>query len=93
MSLVNLGGFDEAFEFFLDETDLNVCLAKAGCKTAIVPEALVHHNYAESARRRPDRTPKDLSQVGASQAYFLKKYGRSMDSLKAARAADSSLGY
>ncbi len=69
-----LGGFDPAFQFYLDETDLNMRLAAAGYRTAIVPLAQVHHAYGPSARRQADRVVTDLSQIGASQMVFLRKH-------------------
>lgn len=72
--LVTLGGFDPAYHFFLDETDLNMRLAAAGHKTAIVPLAQVHHGFAASTRRRADRVPTDLFDIGASWAVFQRKF-------------------
>lgn len=69
--LVALGGFDTRYRFFLDETDLNLRLAAQGHATAIVPLAEVHHGFAASARRRDDRAPTDLHEIGASWAVFL----------------------
>lgn len=71
-----LGGFDEGFRFYLDETDLNLRLARAGWATAIVPRAQVHHGFAASALRRADRVPVDLHETGASLAWFCRKHGR-----------------
>lgn len=72
--LVTQGGFDPAFRFFLDETDLNMRLSQVGHATAIVPLAQVHHGYAASERRRDDRVPRDLSEIGASWAIFQRKH-------------------
>lgn len=72
--LVAMGGFDPAFRFYLDETDLNMRLAMAGHATAIVPLAEVHHGYAASARRHADRRPRDLFEIGASLAVYLRKH-------------------
>ena len=72
--LLELEGFDPAFAFYLDETDLNLRLSRAGHATAIVPMAQVHHGFAPSARRRSDRVPSDLFDVGASWAVFQRKY-------------------
>ncbi len=72
--LAELGGFDEGFRFYLDETDLNLRAAKAGIATAIVPLAQVHHGFAASARRRADRAPLDLGDIGASTVLFLRKH-------------------
>ena len=63
-----------ALRFFLDETDLNLRLARAGHATAIVPLAEVHHGFAASPRRRADRVPRDLFDIGASWAVFQRKY-------------------
>ncbi len=72
--LQQLGGFDEGFRFYLDETDLNMRAALAGMVTAIVPMAQVHHGFAASARRRADRAPLDLGDIGASSMRFLRKH-------------------
>jgi hypothetical protein len=72
--LAALGGFDPAFRFYLDETDLNRRLAAAGHRTALVPLAQVHHGFAASSRRAADRTPRDLFEIGASQRVFLRKH-------------------
>lgn len=77
--LLRLGGFDEAFHFYLDETDLNIRIADAGGKTALTPLAEVHHAYAPSPRRRQNRAVTDLFDVGASTALFLRKHDSSSD--------------
>ena len=74
-TLIAMGGFDEAFAFYLDETDVNLRLAARHAVTAIVPLAQVHHGFAPSARRRADRVPRDLYEIGASLAVFLRKHG------------------
>lgn len=72
--LLAMGGFDEGFRFYLDETDLNLRLALAGYVTAIVPLAQVYHGFAASARRSAARVPLDLTDIGASTALFLHKH-------------------
>ena len=72
--LVGIGGFDPAFRFYLDETDVNMRLARAGHATALVPLAQVHHGFAASATRRADRVPSDLYEIGASWAVFQRKH-------------------
>ncbi len=69
-ALAALGGFDESFRFYLDETDLDRRLAAAGFRTAVVPLAQVQHGWAPSAHRR-GRAPRDLFEIGASKAHFL----------------------
>ncbi|WP_299348976.1 glycosyltransferase [uncultured Shimia sp.] len=73
-TLAEIGGFDPAFHYFLDETDLNLRLAAQGHATAIVPLAEVHHGYLPNATRRANRAPTDLFQIGASLAVFLRKH-------------------
>lgn len=72
--LRDIGGFDSGFAFYLDETDLNLRLAAIGATTAIVPQAVVHHGLAASIRRRADRVPLTLADVGASLAIFARKH-------------------
>lgn len=72
--LVALGGFDPAFHYFLDETDLNMRLARAGHATALVPLAEVHHGFAANRMRHTNRVPRDLFDIGASWAVFLRKH-------------------
>lgn len=72
--LADLGGFDENFRYFMDETDLNYRLGIAGWKTAIVPLAQVHHGFAASPTRQKNRAPKSLFEIGASYAWFCKKH-------------------
>lgn len=72
--VIDLGGFDPAYHYFLDETDLNMRLARAGYATALVPLAQVHHGFAENRIRNAARVPKDLFDIGASWAVFHRKY-------------------
>ncbi|MEJ6714431.1 MAG: glycosyltransferase [Rhodobacterales bacterium] len=74
-ALIELGGFDPAYHYFLDETDLNYRLGLAGWKTAIVPLAQVHHGHAASENRSANQAPKTLFEVGASKGYFMARHG------------------
>lgn len=71
--LARIGGFDPALRFFLDEADVNLRLAGLG-KTAVIPDAQVHHGFAASARRRADRVPLSLHEIAASVAVFLRRH-------------------
>jgi GT2 family glycosyltransferase len=73
-TLCKIGGFDPAFRYFLDETDVNMRLAQAGHLCAVVPLAQVHHGLAASSRRSSARTPLTLHDIGASSAVFWRKY-------------------
>lgn len=72
-ALLAAGGFDPAFRFYLDEADVNRRLGPLGL-TAVVPEAVVHHGFAASARRRADRTPLSLHDIAASAVVFLRRH-------------------
>ncbi|MBI1417157.1 MAG: glycosyltransferase [Limimaricola sp.] len=87
--LATIGGFDPAFRFYLDETDVNLRLAAAGHRTAIVPLAQVVHGFAAGPFRRADRVPRDLFQIGASLAVFLRKHAPAAD--HAARLLDEAV--
>jgi GT2 family glycosyltransferase len=74
-----IGGFDPAFAFYLDDTDLSMRIAKAGLATAWLPTAVVHHGYAASTRRTEDRVPLSLFDIGASTGVFLRKHAPDCD--------------
>lgn len=92
-ALVQLGGFDEGFGFYLDETDLSRRLNAAGSGVALAPLATVHHGYAASTRRSADRVPLGLYQIGFSTMLFLHKHAGSArvdDGLNAMRSEQSA---
>jgi len=72
--LAQMGGFDPAYRFYLDDTDLNMRQAEAGQITAIVPLAQVHHGFAAGPHRRADRVPVTLFEIGASAEVFLRRH-------------------
>ena len=82
-ALADIGGFDQAYRFFLDEADVNLRLGLAGWSTAIVPLAEVHHGFAAGPHRSARRVPTSLFELGASQAHFLACHAP--DSQRAAR--------
>lgn len=85
--LRDAGGFDETFRFYLDEADLNMRLGRAGVVTAYAPLAVVHHATAPSSRRRADRTPLDLSDIGRSTGAFLLRHCPAEDRARALASA------
>jgi GT2 family glycosyltransferase len=72
--LARIGGFDPAFRFYMDDADMAIRLSAAGHRVAVVPLAQVHHGFAASARRRADRMPTDLHDIGRSLALFLRAH-------------------
>jgi O-antigen biosynthesis protein len=77
--LLALGGFDSGYRFYLDDADISLRLAALGGLTAVVPEAVVQHGFAASDRRRADRVPLSLHDIGASTAYFLRRHAAAGD--------------
>jgi glycogen(starch) synthase len=65
-----LGGFDETFAYFLDETDVNKRMDDAGMRMAVIPEAEIHHKYAPSHLRGTERIATNMLPVARSIAYF-----------------------
>lgn len=74
-ALIELGGFDESFRYYLDETDAVMRLIDAGWSVAHVPRAEVHHAYAENAHRTRARKPRDFFEIAASFAHFCREHG------------------
>lgn len=68
------GGFDEAYHYFLEETDLALRLARSGWSAALTPDAVVHHLREENVTRTNTRVPRDLFQVAASKAHFCRRH-------------------
>ncbi len=73
-AVISVGGFDEAYRYYLDETDLALRLARAGWAAAYVAEAEVHHLREANVARDSLRTPRNLSQIAASKAYFCHRH-------------------
>ncbi len=74
-ALEQIGGFDPAFAYFLDDSDVSLSLAKAGWHLAIVPRAQVHHGFAAGPYRQQNRVPTTLAPHGKSMAVFGRKHG------------------
>ena len=72
-ALLAIGGFDENFEYFLDETDVNIRMSKE-FTAAICEDAEVHHKYAESHLRTSRNVPKNMLPIARSVAYFAMKH-------------------
>lgn len=77
--MAGLGGFDTAYRFYHDDADLNLRLAAARKVTAIVPMAQVVHGFLESDRRRADRVPLSLADIGASSAVLWRRHAPGLD--------------
>ncbi|MBL1435782.1 MAG: glycosyltransferase [Rhodobacteraceae bacterium] len=73
-ALKQIGGFDAAFAYYLDDSDISLRLSQAGWKLAIVPHAQVHHGFAAGPYRAQNRVPKTLHPHGKSKAVFCRKH-------------------
>lgn len=65
-----LGGFDENYSYFLEETDFLLRLTAAGGGIGIAEMAEVHHGCAESESRAQSGAPKSFRDIARSKAYF-----------------------
>lgn len=73
-TLDQIGGFDEAMHFYLDDTDMALRVGLAGLRAAWIPNAVVHHGFEASSRRTQTRIPLSLFDIGASSAVYLRKH-------------------
>lgn len=73
-ALLHVKGFDPAYAFFLDDTDISLRLSNAGLVSAVAPLAEVHHAFAPSNRRTAQRAPQYLGDIGQSTAVFLRRH-------------------
>jgi len=73
--LVELGGFDEEFEYYLDETDLCCRITDAGYVISALDDGFVYHKFLPSDIRERSDVIKDWYQVLKSRFYFGMKHG------------------
>lgn len=72
-ALIEVGGFDEEYAYFLDETDVLARVVDAGYKVKIIPHAEVHHKYAPSHIRSTNGVARSWLQIMTSTAYYIIK--------------------
>jgi glycosyltransferase involved in cell wall biosynthesis len=75
-ALLEIGGFDEEFDYFLDETDLCLRLMDAGYLIRQLDDAYVHHKYAASDLRTEKKVLRHRYPVMKNKIYFTLKHGR-----------------
>nr|WP_314073700.1 glycosyltransferase [uncultured Roseococcus sp.] len=73
--LKDIGGFDHAFAYLLDETDVCLRTVDAGYQVHYAPRALVFHQFSESHIRSTRRIPKTLYPSAVSKSYFIMRHG------------------
>lgn len=75
-ALLEIGGFDEEFEYYLDETDVCCRLIDKGYILRQLPNAHVHHKFAPSAIRDDRRILIDRYPIIKNKIYFSMKHAR-----------------
>jgi glycosyltransferase involved in cell wall biosynthesis len=73
--LVGLGGFDEEFEYYLDESDVCRRIVDAGYLVQPLDHGFVYHKFLPSDVRDRPEIPKSHFQVLKSKCYFALKHG------------------
>ena len=81
-ALIEVGGFDEEFEYYLDETDLICRFVDHGWKVAQRDRAFVHHKFMPSHIRNQHRTLTSWYSLIKNKAYFSLIHGRSYASME-----------
>lgn len=86
-ALLAIGGFDPAFPYHLDESDVNMRMAAHFPQglTAVVPQAQVVHGIAPGTGRAAFGVPQDLTQIGRSAAIFAARHGGDAGWMRAAQ--------
>jgi glycosyltransferase involved in cell wall biosynthesis/GT2 family glycosyltransferase len=74
-ALRKIGGFDEFFTYYLDETDVCLRLDKAGLTIGYLPENMVRH-FSASATYRTSTVDRNWDVITRSDTYFALKNGR-----------------
>jgi GT2 family glycosyltransferase len=69
-ALISVGGFDEEYEFYLDETDLCCRLVDADFLVRQMPNARVHHKFLPSEIRNEQRITRRRYAVVKNKIYF-----------------------
>jgi glycosyltransferase involved in cell wall biosynthesis len=73
--LLSIKGFDEEFEYYLDETDVCLRLIDAGYLIRQLERAYVHHKFAASNMRTERRVLRHRYAVMKNKIYFTLKHG------------------
>jgi glycogen synthase len=81
-SLLEIGGFDEEYEFYLDETDVCLRMIDAGFIVRQLPDAFVHHKFLPSHIRDQNKITRYRYPVVKNKLYFALKNARGSCSLQ-----------
>lgn len=72
--LIDVGGFDEEFEYYLDETDLCCRLIDAGWMIKNIDDGFVYHKFLSSDIRSDNRATRSYFNVLKNKCYFAFKH-------------------
>jgi glycogen synthase len=72
-ALLEVGGFDEEFDYYLDETDLCLRLIDAGYLIRQIPNAFVYHRFLPSHIREATRVVSHWRPIIKNKIYFALK--------------------
>jgi glycosyltransferase involved in cell wall biosynthesis/GT2 family glycosyltransferase len=75
-ALLEIGGFDEEYEYFLDETDVCCRINDAGYRIVQLANAFVHHKYAPSHLRDERKIVRNWYPLIKNRIYFGLRNGR-----------------
>jgi glycosyltransferase involved in cell wall biosynthesis len=75
---LEIGGFDETYAYFLDETDVCLRLVDRGGILRYAPKAIIYHRFAASHLRNIRNVPKSRFMPIRSKAYFMLRHARDL---------------
>jgi glycosyltransferase involved in cell wall biosynthesis/GT2 family glycosyltransferase len=81
-AIIDVGGFDEEFEYYLDETDIICRIVDCGWRVAQLDRGFVHHKYLPSSLRNEHRVITSWYPSIKSKAYFAVVNGCSHSSMQ-----------
>lgn len=73
-ALVEIGGFDEEYDYYLDETDVCLRMVDAGWTIRYAQSGFVYHRYLPSNVRNKARVVSDYGPVMKNRAYFAMRH-------------------
>jgi glycosyltransferase involved in cell wall biosynthesis len=81
-AIIDVGGFDEEYEYFLDESDIICRLVDHGWLVAQLDRGFVHHKFTASAIRNESRVLTSWYSVVKNKTYFSLQNGADHNSLR-----------
>ena len=77
--VLKVGGFNEQYDYFLDETELCSRLIDYGYRIEYSEDAFVHHKFSTSPIRNNKKVFLDYSKIIKNLIYFIKTYKNIID--------------